>query len=89
MLYFNTNVGATLLGSQPINVVRMLEARNCLAKIKASIQPSDWRLLMAVGDEVGKRGKRRTSGAVRVKMCRLRKRIRVHLNGPQSTLPGL
>ena len=61
---------------QQIDTVRMLEALNFLTKIKASIQPSDWRLLSTISDEVGTRGKGRTSGAVRVKVCRLRKRIR-------------
>ena len=66
-------------GAQQIEVVRILEARNFLTKIRESMQPSDWRLLIAVADEVGKRGKRRTTGAMRVKVCRLRKRIRTLL----------
>ena len=64
---------------QQIDTVSMLEALNCLTKIKASIQPLDWRLLSTISDGVGTRGKGRISGSVRVKVCRLRKRIRTLL----------
>ena len=62
---------------RPIDVGRMLEARIVLMQIEAAIEPSDWTLLLAVSDQMGERGKPRTSGAIRVKVCRLRKKLRL------------
>ena len=67
------------LSPKPVDVDRMLEARSALAQIKAAIESSDLSLLVSVADQVGERGKTPTSGAIRVKVCRLRKKLRMLL----------